>query len=494
MAAAVLLVVVRGAAAENGAEFIRHTIPETFAAGTSVQALVQMKNTGTEPWTSEAGFALAVIGDPCGSFPHFPRIPAPPASHAVQPGESHYFTVLLLTQHLPDLCEVQFQMVQENVEFFGDVVTHQIETIGELRLPLQWLMADPQKLEGRFGFDIHVRDDRLLIWEYGTKNIYAYNTKGLLDSDKGFLFMIAPSGERGDPSFGANFTVMNQHILIASPDENSGAGVVYVYREQIGGPPQLVKTLENPLGGDGRFGTHLMPVGDDVLAISHPAQRTFWQGAGKVSLYNFDPASAEFGELLITLDAPIGDHYTQFGRVMLADGTRLFAVATTGTYIFDADPSSASFGSLLISLSAPQVPSGTPRNFTLFHQDNTLWQIGPSFIKKSDTSTGEHLDVLYISGSQTPGFALFDESLWILGGGVISRFDGPPADPPLITFRDFTHPHHLFAFMSKLIYHEDGFFIIPYPEDSRDVEKAGSVLVFEGLPSSNAAFEWAHYE
>lgn len=98
------------------AEVVSTTLPETVRRGVSKPLTVTVKNTGTEPWRAADGIALCIWRN--GQDGGYRMLL--PENESVAPGESYPFTMDDFTLYDTEAPLLEFQMVQEQVQYFGE--------------------------------------------------------------------------------------------------------------------------------------------------------------------------------------------------------------------------------------------------------------------------------------------------------------------------------------------------------------------------------------
>jgi NTE family protein len=104
--------------ATRTAQFVGQSVPASMAPGSSHQVSVVMRNTGTLPWTAAEGYRLGSQNPQDNNVWGLGRVdvPAPIARFAEA---TFSFTVMAPTA--PGTYNFQWQMLQEGVEWFGDL-------------------------------------------------------------------------------------------------------------------------------------------------------------------------------------------------------------------------------------------------------------------------------------------------------------------------------------------------------------------------------------
>ncbi|OGX06007.1 MAG: hypothetical protein A3G87_03980 [Omnitrophica bacterium RIFCSPLOWO2_12_FULL_50_11] len=157
--------------------------------------------------------------------------------------------------------------------------------------------------------------------------------------------------------FGQQVAFVGDHVLIAAPGPfgvvTDTRGFVYLFNGDPASPEfgNLLHTFR-PSGGikDADFGSAMTIIGKYIF-IGSPE---FDLGAGTVSMYDADPQSATFGKLLHQFQNPL-ESTRQFGRSITSVGNHIVVggSGSSSAFMFDADPLSPSFGALLRTFSNP---------------------------------------------------------------------------------------------------------------------------------------------
>lgn len=106
----------------NDASLFRHTIPPVVMPGETLEAEIILVNTGQTTWSYDGLFKLALLDDPCDLWDlNFPRINIQPNVFVLPAGNARFPIRLKIPAEFGG-CTLRFQMIQEFVEFFGEVV------------------------------------------------------------------------------------------------------------------------------------------------------------------------------------------------------------------------------------------------------------------------------------------------------------------------------------------------------------------------------------
>lgn len=104
--------------AQNEAQFISQTVPDTIIAGESFNISITYKNTGTSTWTADALYRLGTQAPQDNTnWMSVNRITLP---HDVAPGEEVTFSTTLTAPTKEGVYIIQWRMVQDAVEWFGE--------------------------------------------------------------------------------------------------------------------------------------------------------------------------------------------------------------------------------------------------------------------------------------------------------------------------------------------------------------------------------------
>lgn len=130
----------------NGAAFVEQAVPTTAGPGEAFSATVTMRNTGSSTWSAAAGHHLG-SAEPQDNFNWGTNRAAMAADVEVAPGESYSFTLDLVAPSTPDDYAMQWQMLQEAVEWFGETSDPALVHVeGEEIDPEPWLGASDAEL------------------------------------------------------------------------------------------------------------------------------------------------------------------------------------------------------------------------------------------------------------------------------------------------------------------------------------------------------------
>jgi hypothetical protein len=106
--------------AGNNAAVVSQNIPSTMAAGVQYDVSVTMKNTGGTTWTAAANDKLGIQPDAAAATWSSSGRVLLGAGESIAPGATKTFSFKLLAPGTPGTYSLQWRMVQELVEWFGD--------------------------------------------------------------------------------------------------------------------------------------------------------------------------------------------------------------------------------------------------------------------------------------------------------------------------------------------------------------------------------------
>lgn len=335
----------------NGAEVIAVNFPGELEAGISTSGTIQMRNSGSKHWVG-GQHALAVIGDPCGILGSM-RYHLP-SGYTLVPGGMFTFTIPI-HDDVAGTCTIEFQMVEEGVEFFGETVSATIETIGNFRNdPIATLNFEPD--EGAI-FSFKLIGDVLFVQQFHFL-FQAYNFDISSSNFGEHLFTIEVPQASGEMFMTVYAAVGNTYAVTSLKAQS--AGRVHIYDGLTG---EFIGDIEHPqLSAALEFGGGILPVGS-TLVISDPKDNTGAISAGRLFIYDGDPGSLEFGDLLTTIDSPdlgtniwFGNRLGRIGLNIIASRVRregLFAYYPSDSWVIDGDPASSTFGFVRYRLMDP---------------------------------------------------------------------------------------------------------------------------------------------
>lgn len=122
----------------NRADFVGHTIPARMAAGESLNVGVTMKNTSSLSWSGAQGYALGVVADPGGFFKGAARLPFPEGLVAIPLVGDSQFIGQIEAPAAPGVYSIDFRMVEELVEFFGQTGRVTVEVVPPPNEAAEW--------------------------------------------------------------------------------------------------------------------------------------------------------------------------------------------------------------------------------------------------------------------------------------------------------------------------------------------------------------------
>jgi arylsulfatase A-like enzyme len=102
----------------NDAEFVSQDIPE-LSAGETASVSITMKNTGTSAWTQTGQFKLGSQGPADNETWGLKRVLLDPEDH-IMPGDEKTFTFSVTVPESDGVFNLQWQMVQDGEEWFGE--------------------------------------------------------------------------------------------------------------------------------------------------------------------------------------------------------------------------------------------------------------------------------------------------------------------------------------------------------------------------------------
>ena len=167
--------------------------------------------------------------------------------------------------------------------------------------------------------------------------------------------------------FGTAVAIVGKNFAVAAPLEQvSGgirAGAVYLLDEN----GNVLHTFLSPTPQSlGRFGWSIAAVGNNLI-VAEPEYVVGLVSPGAVHLFDANPDSPTFGNLLHTFENPTPASVDQFGfSVAYSEGKLLVGARgddtgagdTGAAYLFDADPTSPAFGTLLHTFLNPTPEAG----------------------------------------------------------------------------------------------------------------------------------------
>ena len=149
------------------------------------------------------------------------------------------------------------------------------------------------------------------------------------------------------------------YLYDANPDDTGGLISTHTYGDLL-----HVFADPNPAAGD-LFGASVAAVGNNLL-IGAPGSALTGPGDGAAYLFDANPDSPTFGDLLATFSVPNSDpaHEAAFGTSVSSAGTNVVigapgkAAGIGEAYVFGGDPTLVTFGSLLLDIANPTLQAG----------------------------------------------------------------------------------------------------------------------------------------
>jgi hypothetical protein len=118
----VLLLCSPGLAQTNNARLLGESIPTTMIPGFRYNVQITMRNTGTTTWTKAQNYYLGAVGD---SDPFAPGRIALADGDSIGPGQDRTFS-MTMTAPGAGVYTTDWRMLRENVEWFGEALTRQV--------------------------------------------------------------------------------------------------------------------------------------------------------------------------------------------------------------------------------------------------------------------------------------------------------------------------------------------------------------------------------
>lgn len=174
--------------------------------------------------------------------------------------------------------------------------------------------------------------------------------------------------------FGSSVTGVGNNVLIGAFQDDIGAtdaGAAYLFDSNPTSPTfgQLLMSFQSPNpSASGNFGGSVASVGNNVLIGESFRHATLGQAKpGSAYLFDGNPTSQTFGNLLMTYQAPIPRPFEFIGfsvagigdNVLLGGfGSNAGAPNAGVAYLFDGNPISPTFGQLLTTFNNPNPGDG----------------------------------------------------------------------------------------------------------------------------------------
>ncbi len=222
---------------------------------------------------------------------------------------------------------------------------------------------DSLRVSANFGWSIATIDGNVIVGVPGQSDVGG--EVFLYDGNGNLLKKFQQPGPNLGRRFGQSVVAAGKNILINSRSNlaRDSVGEAYLFDGDPASPTfgDLLQTFSNPTPADDDGNSSSVASIGSVVALSLPFDDTMGQDAGAVYLFDGDPSSPTFGDLLKILFSPtpgrsdqFGFSVTDFGKLVLIGEPDPLSAPGPGTaYLFDADPSSPTFGNLLQTILNP---------------------------------------------------------------------------------------------------------------------------------------------
>ena len=177
----------------NGASIVQNNLPDSLPCDALTAVNIVVRNTGTTTWTRAAGYKLGIVDDEDPLYPSGTRVWL--SEETVVPPDTEWtFEFSLQTPAQSGVFFSDWQMIQEDVEWFGEIASRDIAVdcpTEDVPAPTEYTEADEAevyatavkvKQEHPEYFDIEDLDDftkRSLAYEMMTLNLNDLRSKGV---------------------------------------------------------------------------------------------------------------------------------------------------------------------------------------------------------------------------------------------------------------------------------------------------------------------------
>lgn len=483
----------------NNAAIVSHTLPENPELGSIVNATITVRNTGGTGWSAAQGYSLAITQDTCGLGPALPRLVLPP-DYVMPPGGTFVFTLPLVIL-AEGSCTFEFRMVQEGVEFFGETLSVTMQIEGTQIDPIGTVTSPNPVMNGNFQGPI-VLDDKLVFSEGVSNRLHFFEKLSISPGIGNYLFFLTLP--QSFLSFDSIIDGPQNTIFISNSNFDVGSGVVYQFNGTNG---SLLRTFSNPNGApNDAFGTRIATASGRLL-VGAPGVDAGGENEGAAYLFDADPSSPTYGDLLLTLNNPELHEGSNFGESLAMTADRLL-IRSTPYYLFDGDPMSGDFGEIIVKLAGfDALQSGSAnqnRNGQTLRAENSIRVEGNRFVitfftgtemleLKFDAATGA-----FLSQTVYPFSVQFDDL--IVENEYLIRVDTTArrarliegATGKLINIYQLPFPPFDIIRQRASIVGNTVFIRAP-DDDIGAVEDAGVVYLFPFTSPQNSAPGWERY-
>ncbi len=149
----------------DAATVVSHNLPAAMTTGSTYNASVTMRNTGTSTWTRATGFKLGAVGDKDDFYKQDTRVWLPDGA-SVQPNSTFTFNFTMKAPNTPSSYVTDWQMVHEGIRWFGEIVQKQVSVSGSGARTIDPNTINRKLLMGYQGWFNHPGDGANVGWRH----------------------------------------------------------------------------------------------------------------------------------------------------------------------------------------------------------------------------------------------------------------------------------------------------------------------------------------
>lgn len=302
----------------NRAEFVWQSVPTTMNAGQTYNVSVQVRNTGSNSWTTGTNYNLGSQNPQDNSTWGLGRVGLP---NSVPPGATVMFNFTVTAPSTPGAYNFQWRMVQDGVEWFGDFSPNIVVTVGSSNseyylytADVRWVVPDqlgtPRMIFDETGGLANAsRHDYLpfgeeLVGVGGRTTTPGYNGN---DSARQKFTEKERDGETGLDYFGARYYASAQGRF-TSADPLLSSGTIYNpqtwnrYSYTLGNPlrytdPTGMFVWDASLGGSASDADLMKKKGGDAIVKKRNEFRAARMAAGLNALFGTNLTDSQKSEI-----------------------------------------------------------------------------------------------------------------------------------------------------------------------------------------------------
>jgi hypothetical protein len=285
------------ALAANNAQYIGDSIPATMIPGFVYNVSVTMKNTGTTTWTKAGSYRLGAVGD---SDPFAPGRVDLADADSIAPSQQKTFSFTMTAPISEGVRTSDWNMLQENVQWFGDVVTKVVNVTFGPNPPGAPTISWPTRgmILGSNRPDVKIQGDPADIYEVHIGSLDTPTSNDGWDSGQ---VSVTPSNQTISAASGV-LNTRAYYYVFARLHNPRGWGPWSAFGCSIYTDGQLLNEpydVAGPIGGQWVHTICFNPDRNEYLVAYYNLVRDDWR---KVSYYRLDSTGARIGDEVTVVD------------------------------------------------------------------------------------------------------------------------------------------------------------------------------------------------